>query len=221
MKLVPLPLSTGPDCGDQQYKVRSKTGKLWFDALNDTSYNITSIKPQAQRLIIRLPSLANDKTAIASDFRSHGILLDDDLPFNITGSNTVIVMNCSSEVLQLSWNCSMKSPCHNYIKGKANVASACGNSPISCFFKTGGSVNEYRIRVRKERCSAYESFVNLDVSLPVSKWPEPGVEIEWASPQEPTCRVDAYFIVFCKFRVFGRFRIQDCRSEKVLVQGWV
>lgn len=64
------------------------------------------------------------------------------------------------------------------------------------FFKTGGSVNEYRIRVRKERCSAYESFVNLDVSLPVIKWPEPGVEIVWASPQEPTCRVDVYCIVY-------------------------
>lgn len=59
--------------------------------------------------------------------------------------------------------------------------SACGSSRFCCYYKTGGSLNAYRIRVRTERCSAYETFVNLDTSLPVSKWPKPGVEIEWAS----------------------------------------
>lgn len=31
--------------------------------------------------------------------------------------------------------------------------------------------------------------MDLDLSLPVSKWPEPGVKIEWALPREPTCKL--------------------------------
>lgn len=46
-----------------------------------------------------------------------------------------------------------------------------------------------RIRVRKERCSAYECFVNMGSSVPPKKWPEPGVEIQWTPPREPACRV--------------------------------
>lgn len=45
----------------------------------------------------------------------------------------------------------------------------------------------YSIRVRDGGCQAYRSFVNLDYSLPVSRWPEPGVEIQWVSPPEPVC----------------------------------
>lgn len=183
---VPFPLSTGPDCGDQQYKVRCQMAKLWFDALNDSSYEIKLIDPPAQRLVIRPPGLANDESCMAADFRSHGIQLNDSLPFNVSGGNTVVAMNCSSEVLQLPLNCSTKSLCHDYIRNKA--MKACGKLPICCFYKTGGSVNAYRIRIREERCSAYESFVDLDISMPMSKWPEPGVEIQWAAPQEPRCR---------------------------------
>lgn len=188
---VPFPLSTAPVCGDRQYKVRCNAGSLWLDTLTGSSYAITSINPLTQRLIIRPPGLADKRTCMAADFRTQGILLDDNLPFNITGSNTVITMNCSSEVLQLSANCSSSSLCHNYIRENAVARSACGSLPLCCYYKTGGSLNAYRIRVRSERCSAYESFVNLDSSLPVSKWPEPGVEIEWASPQEPTCKLQA------------------------------
>lgn len=184
---VPFPLSTGPDCGDRLYKLRCNGGTLWFDTLNGSSYVVISINQVNQRLIIRPPGLADNKTCMAADFRSHGILLDDSLPFNITSSNTVVGMNCSSEVLQLSLNCTSSSPCHDYIKHNVVANAACGRLPFCCFHKTGGSINAYRIRVRKERCSAYESFVNLDASLPVSKWPESGVEIEWALPEEPLC----------------------------------
>ncbi|KAF3449087.1 hypothetical protein FNV43_RR09811 [Rhamnella rubrinervis] len=186
---VPFPLSTGPNCGDQQYKVRCNAGTLSFDTLNGSSYVITSINPLMQRLRIRPPGLVDKKTCMATDLWSQGILLDDNLPFNITGSNTVIAMNCSSEVLELSINCSSSSPCHNYIRENIMVKLACGSSPLCCYYKTGGSLNAYRIRIRKERCSAYESFVNLDTSLPVSKWPEPGVELGWASPREPMCKL--------------------------------
>lgn len=187
--LVPYPLSTGPNCGDQSYKVQCKAGTLWFNALNGSSYVITSINPQIQRLILRPPRLAKN-TCMAADLWSHGIQLDNNLPFNITSSNTVMLMNCSTEMLPLSMNCSSASICHNYIRSTAAVAAACGFSPVvCCWFKTGGSFSEYRIRIRPERCSAYESFVNLDTSLPVNEWPQPGLEIEWALPHEPVCKM--------------------------------
>ncbi|KAF4372967.1 hypothetical protein F8388_010994 [Cannabis sativa] len=186
--VVPFPLSTEPECGDQQYKVRCEMGKLWFDALNSSSYEITLIDPPAHRLVVRPPGLAKDsiKTCMAADFRSHGIQLNDTLPFNISGSNTVVGMNCSSEVLEISWNCSSNSPCHDYIRSKA--MKECGSLPICCVYRTGGSVNEFRIRAREQRCSAYEVFVNLDSSMPVTKWPMPGVEIEWVPPGESMCK---------------------------------
>lgn len=69
------------------------------------------------------------------------------------------------------------------------MGPACGGGrgAICCTIKTGGSITEYRIRVRKERCAAYVSFPNLDESAPMSEWPEPGVEIEWELPEEPVC----------------------------------
>ncbi|KAM1525250.1 hypothetical protein COP2_009947 [Malus domestica] len=187
---VPYPLSTSPDCGNQHYKVRCHAGSLWFDALNSSSYLITSINPLTRRLIIRPPGLANNVTCMSADFKSQGLILDDNLPFNITSSNTVIGMNCSYEMLTLSKNCSSNSLCHDYIKHNAMAASACGCFQICCLFKTGGFTNAYKIGVMKERCSAYESFVNLDsFSGPLNSWPESGVEMMWESPREPECKV--------------------------------
>ncbi|KAJ0799271.1 hypothetical protein HanOQP8_Chr00c764g0854341 [Helianthus annuus] len=62
-----------------------------------------------------------------------------------------------------------------------------GEPPICCTFRTGGSTTTYSIRVRDGGCQAYRSFVGLDYSLPVSRWPAPGVEIQWVSPPEPLC----------------------------------
>ncbi|PQP95714.1 wall-associated receptor kinase-like 20 [Prunus yedoensis var. nudiflora] len=187
---VPYLLSTSPDCGNQQYKVRCNAGVLWLDTLNSSSYLITSINPLTQRLIIRPPGLANNVTCMAADFKSQGILLDNNLPFNISSSNTVIGMNCSNEMLTFSQNCSSNSLCHDYVKRNLMAASACGKFPLCCLYKTGGSNNAYKIRVRKERCSAYVSFVNLDTSSgALSSWPEPGVEIMWELPQEPECKL--------------------------------
>lgn len=174
---VPYPLSTGPDCGDQLYKVRCNEGSLWLDALNGSSSMITSISPVNQRLIVRPPGFANN-TCIAAEYGSQGIELDTNLPLNISGNNAVLIMNCSNDMLTKAYSCSSSSICHNYIRENAVAKAACGNLPRCCWFKTGGSVNEYRIRVREGRCAAYLSFVNLDMDLPASKWPEPGVEIE-------------------------------------------
>ena len=42
-------------------------------------------------------------------------------------------------------------------------------------------------QVKDSGCSAYRSFVNLDPVLPVGRWPEPGVEIQWVAPRDPVC----------------------------------
>ncbi|XP_065853987.1 wall-associated receptor kinase-like 20 isoform X2 [Euphorbia lathyris] len=189
---VPYPLSTGEGCGHPLYKVSCKAGKLWFNALNGSSYLITSINPLTQRLIIQNPGYANAHTCISADFSSGGILLDTNLPFNITTSNTVMIMNCSLSVLEVyaSINCSSTSRCHDFIRENGMAKAACGSMPqlICCWLKTGGSATEFKIRARKDRCSAYQSFVNLDMELPVSKWLESGIELEWALPEEPQCK---------------------------------
>eukprot|EP00257_Ricinus_communis_P021724 XP_015581264.1 wall-associated receptor kinase-like 20 [Ricinus communis] len=103
-------------------------------------------------------------------------------------------LSCRGGTLWLdapSMNCSSASRCHEYLRENAIAKSACeatADKQRCCWFKTGGSLNEFRIRVRSERCSAYQSFVNLDMDLPVSKWPEPGVELEWMLPFEPVCK---------------------------------
>ncbi|XVF76674.1 hypothetical protein PTKIN_Ptkin13bG0285800 [Pterospermum kingtungense] len=187
---VPYPLSTEPDCGDPWYKVQCNAGTLWLDAFNGSSYMISSINQVTQTLIIRPPGFAKN-TCMAADFGTQGIQLDSNLPFNITSINTVMIMNCSSVVFQeyTALNCSSTSICHDYIRGNPEAKANCGVLPICCWYVTGGTLHTYKIRVRSERCSAYQSFVNLDTNLPVSKWPAPGLEIEWLPPQEPKCNL--------------------------------
>ncbi|KAL3753760.1 hypothetical protein ACJRO7_001059 [Eucalyptus globulus] len=184
---VPYPLSTRSSCGDQSYKVRCSFGTLFFDMLNGSSYIIMSINPQSQRLVIR-PSDWVDHACMSADYRSQGIYLDPSLPFNITSSNTLVLMNCSTAVLSLTIDCTPTSICHAYLRDNPLAAASCSNFSLCCSLKTGGSQNEYIIRIRQDRCAAYQSFVNLDISLPVSKWVAfRGLELEWELPQEPLC----------------------------------
>ncbi|KAJ4845193.1 hypothetical protein Tsubulata_044111 [Turnera subulata] len=181
---VPYPLSTGPSCGDQLYKLRCTAGTLWFDALNGSSYMITSITPLTRRIIIRPAGLAA-KTCISSDLRSQGIQLNDKLPFSIATSNTVLLLNCKDAMLHLKppLDCAPTSLCHNYIR---DVAAPCMSQPICCTFKISGPQNNHMITVHDGGCQAYQSFVNLNLkAVSLKKWPEPGVEIEWALPKEP------------------------------------
>ncbi|KAK4834389.1 hypothetical protein QYF36_021812 [Acer negundo] len=185
---VPYPLSTTPNCGDQSYKIRCTGGTLWFDAMNRSSYMITLINPLTQRIVIQPASLAKD-ACVASDMRTQGIQLDDNLPFNITSSNTILLLNCSDAMLNLQSpiNCSSNCVCHSYIKDNA---PACMRSSLCCMFRTGGSQTSYVVRVDGGGCAAYQSFVNLDSKwAPAKKWPEPGLELEWELPQEPVCKV--------------------------------
>ncbi|XVF55205.1 hypothetical protein PTKIN_Ptkin06aG0018200 [Pterospermum kingtungense] len=182
---VPYPLSTGPNCGDQAYKIRCTAGALWFDALKG-SYMITSIKPLAQRIILRPASLLPN-TCISTDISTQAIQLHNNLPFNITSTNTILLLNCTDATLnlQVPVNCTSTSICHSYIKDNA---TACVKAPLCCVFKTGSAQTAYSVRVHDGGCQAYQSFVNFDTISPPKKWPEPGLEIEWALPQEPVCK---------------------------------
>ncbi|KAF9597714.1 hypothetical protein IFM89_021201 [Coptis chinensis] len=183
---VPYPLSTGPDCGDQSYKIRCDSGTLRFDAVNGTSYTITTINPEIQRFVIQPPSFVSN-TCVSSDIRTEGLQLNSSLPFNVTSSNTIMYLNCSDTLLRSPLNCTSTSLCHSYINDTVD-GSVCDSAPLCCTFRAGGSTTAYRIRVRDSGCRAYTSYVNLDYSLPVSRWPNPGLEIQWVSPQEPICR---------------------------------
>ncbi|KAH7537144.1 hypothetical protein FEM48_Zijuj03G0060800 [Ziziphus jujuba var. spinosa] len=182
---VPYPLSTDTTCGDQSYKIRCDSGsQLVFDSLNN-SYPITSVSPSSQRFVIQPASLLSN-VCVTSDMVHQGIQLNDSLPFNVTSSNTIIYLNCTDSILRSPLNCSSSSLCHTYLN-RSDDAPACDASPICCTFRAGGSSTSYMIRVRESGCSAYTSFVNLDPNLPVDRWPESGVEIQWVSPREPLC----------------------------------
>ncbi|KAG8390034.1 hypothetical protein BUALT_Bualt01G0041200 [Buddleja alternifolia] len=183
---VPYPLSTSPSCGDPAYTIRCAVaagGTLFFDSSNNT-YPITSISATTQRLTVA-PSPFVPNTCVAADLPSNGLQLNPSAPFNITSSNTIFYLNCSESILSSPLNCTSTSLCHVYSNG-SNSASDCINTPC-CAFRAGGSTTSYRIRVREAGCRAYRSFVNLDYGLPVSQWPQPGMELQWLLPAEPTC----------------------------------
>ncbi|KAH0979684.1 hypothetical protein GBA52_006861 [Prunus armeniaca] len=187
---VPYPLSTAPTCGDQSYKIRCDAGALVFDTLNN-SYPITSISPSSQRLVIQ-PSSFVSNTCVTSDITHQGLQLNDSLPFNVTSSNTILYLNCTDTLLRSPLNCTSSSLCHSYVNGSsARAVGPCEAAPLCCTFRAGGSSTSYMIRVRDSGCSAYTSFVNLDPVLPVDRWPEPGVEIQWVAPREPVCGTQA------------------------------
>ncbi|KAK7843014.1 wall-associated receptor kinase-like 20 [Quercus suber] len=184
---VPYPLSTSPTCGDQSYKIRCDAaaggGTLVFDTLNNT-YPIASINPSAQRFVIKPATLVSNATCVTSDLVHQGLQLNSSLPFNVTSSNTILYLNCTADLLRSPLNCSSSSLCHVYANYTRGV---CANAPLCCTFRAGGSSTSYMIRVRESGCSAYTSFVNLDQSLGVDRWGQPGLEIQWVSPREPVC----------------------------------
>ncbi|TKY47474.1 Wall-associated receptor kinase 20 [Spatholobus suberectus] len=144
-----------------------------------------AVDPKAQRFVIR-PAALEPNTCVSTDKVHQGIQLNSTLPFNITSSNTIVYLNCTLTLLQSPLNCSAASACHSYINATAS-ASACQTGPLCCTYRTGGSSNSYMIRVRDSGCSAYSSFVNLNPALPVNRWPQPGLEIQWQSPRETVC----------------------------------
>ncbi|WRX11566.1 SANT/Myb domain - like 10 [Theobroma cacao] len=185
---VPYPLSTGPACGDQSYKIRCDAGSLIFDTLNN-SYPIMSVNHFNQRLVIEPASLLPN-TCVTTDLPFEGVQLNSTLPFNVTSSNTIMFLNCTDSVLRSPLDCSSTGLCHVYVNDSSN-ATACEVAPICCTFRAGGGATAHAIRVRESGCRAYTSFVSLDAGLPVNQWPQPGMELQWISPPEPVCSAQA------------------------------
>ncbi|XP_019059190.1 PREDICTED: LOW QUALITY PROTEIN: wall-associated receptor kinase-like 15 [Tarenaya hassleriana] len=191
---VPYPFSTGPGCGDPNYKIRCSGSTLWFDTLNGSSNPIKSFDPAAQRLILQPPGF-KPNTCMAADMQNHGIQLDPNLPFNVSDRNTVIITNCTKDGLDsyisVGFYCSESSLCHKFLVENLEARENCRDRKVNscCWYKTGGTINTYKLyRAREDKCSAYQSYVDLDLSLPVSKWGDPAVEIEWNPPREPPCK---------------------------------
>ncbi|XP_077238914.1 wall-associated receptor kinase-like 20 [Tasmannia lanceolata] len=188
---VPYPLSTGPTCGDQSYKIRcqNSTSTLYFNTIN-SSYPISSVHPESQRFIIR-PANFVPNTCLTTDLQFQGIELNNTLPFNITTSNTIMLLNCTDFESTTPLNCSSLSLCHTYIDQTPEASACRGSTSLCCTYKAGWSTTSYSVRITGVACNAYRSFVNLDPSLPVRRWPEPALEIQWVLPLEPTCQSQA------------------------------
>ncbi|OEL20511.1 Wall-associated receptor kinase-like 20 [Dichanthelium oligosanthes] len=197
---VPYPLSTADGCGDPAYKVRcaaggnSSSSTLFFDALNGTSYPITSITPASQRLVVSPAPFLSRGSSCVSDGApaSRGVQLNASLPFNVSSSNTIMLLNCTAALLLSPLNCSSNSLCHVYANATGSTASACAPLPLCCTFVAGGSSTSYNIRVSPQYCSAYRSFVGLDPTQPPATWGgRLGLELQWVTPREPLCRTQA------------------------------
>lgn len=120
-------------------------------------------------------------------------------PISLSAS-LVATLSCSLIALRLCkrfWglqapiDCSPTSLCYSYIK---NNASPCSKAPLCCTFRTDGSQTAYTIRINGGGCLAYQSFVGLnpnkEVPPPGKKWPDTGLELQWALPKEPVCKTD-------------------------------
>lgn len=188
---VPFPLSTTPSCGDQLYKVTCNAGKLFFNTINGSSYIITSIFPEIQQLIVGSKGLKKN-SCTAKDIETQGIWLNESLPFKITNTNTVLNFNCTNYFVSFSaMDCTLRSPCYAYMNSSRELKKCIGLH--CCSYTTGGSKTAHRVEIADEAngCNAYLSFANVNASLPVTKWPEPGVQIKWKKPGEPTCKLPA------------------------------
>ncbi|CAJ1889937.1 unnamed protein product [Sphenostylis stenocarpa] len=191
---VPYPLSTHPSCGDPFYKLRcdSHSDRLYFDTLNGSSYLVLRIMSSIQRMVVDpspwLPGLCVTQDMV----RSNGIWLNQSLPFNITSSNTVFLLNCSPRLLVSPLNCTSSSVCHRYLGSSGHVDTkralecASGVHPC-CTFLAGGIPSAYRIRLHDSGCKAFRSILHLNQDKPPNQWEE-GLEIQWAPPPEPVCK---------------------------------
>ncbi|XP_023758727.1 wall-associated receptor kinase-like 20 [Lactuca sativa] len=192
LQKVPYPLSTNPNCGNPDYTLKCHNQKLYFNALNGTSYLVLKINPQTQKLVIQTqPWLPNQ--CITQDFPvSEGLWLNQSLPFNISSQNTIFIFNCSPRLLVSPLNCTRSSLCHEYLENSGRVDPArvlqCANTiNPCCTFIAGGLPSAYKIRLHSSGCRAFRSIINLENEKPAKEWEE-GVEIQWAPPPEPVCK---------------------------------
>ncbi|KAJ7973305.1 Wall-associated receptor kinase-like 20 [Quillaja saponaria] len=171
---VPYPLSTSENCGDSRYKVYCKNGSLQFLSAKGFYYNILSINPSAYKLVIS-PPLIQKNTCYSSDLTLGGLLLDENLPFNISTRNTVMLLNCTDNILLSPLNCSLNSFCRQF--ENVELGNGCRGT-LCCHYLKDSAMTSHMIRVRVGGCTAYTSVVNLKPGDPIDSWTY-GIELQW------------------------------------------
>lgn len=180
---VPYPLSTNDNCGNPRYKVYCNNGVLEFLSAEGFYYKILSISPSSSKLIISPPPIQKS-TCQSSDLSQGGLKLDENSPFNISSHNTVMLFNCSENILLSPLNCSSNSLCRQF-EEKVVEGNGCRNT-LCCSFLKDASMTSHRIRVRIGGCTAYTSVVDLRPGEPVDSW-NYGIELQWVPPFRDSC----------------------------------
>lgn len=175
---VPYPLSTNNDCGNPRYKVYCNNGVLEFLSAQGFYYKIRSIDPSLSKLIIS-PPVIQESTCQSSDLSLGGLKLDENSPFNISSHNTVMLLNCSENILLSPLNCSSNSICRQF-EEKVVEGNGCRNT-LCCSFVKDASMTSHRIRLRVGGCTAYTSVVDLRPGDSVDLW-NYGIELQWVPP---------------------------------------
>ncbi|GKV31986.1 hypothetical protein SLE2022_125670 [Rubroshorea leprosula] len=174
---VPYPLSTDPNCGDSRYRVYCNNDALEFLSAGGFFYKILSVNPTSYKLVIS-PPLIIENTCSSSDLILGGLRLDENLPFNISKRNTVMLLNCSENILLSPLNCSAYSFCRQF--EDADEGSGC-KGKLCCHFLKDASMTSHQIRVRVGGCTAYTSVVDIKPDDPVDSW-NYGIELQWLPP---------------------------------------
>ncbi|KAJ7977895.1 wall-associated receptor kinase-like 20, partial [Quillaja saponaria] len=174
---VPYPLSTNENCGDSRYKVYCKNRSLLFLSAKGFYYNILSIKPSVNKLVISPPPIQKN-TCYSSDLALGGLMLDENLPFNISTDNTVMLFNCSDSILRSPLNCSSNSLCRQFEEVEDGYWC---RSTLCCYYLKDSAMTSHRIRVRVGGCTAYTCVVNLEPGDSIDSW-NFGIELQWLPP---------------------------------------
>ncbi|KAL3716460.1 hypothetical protein ACJRO7_008113 [Eucalyptus globulus] len=191
---IPYPLSTSPACGNPDYSLHCDAGsqKLYFNALNGSSYLVIRIIASSQRMVVQPSPWISNSCVTRDALVSEGLWLNQTLPFNVTSSNTIFFFNCSPRLLVSPLNCTSSSLCHRYLESsghmdKARAAQCASDLEPCCTFVAGGMPSAYKIRLHSSGCRAFRSILHLDPLKPPNQWEE-GLEVQWATPPEPLCR---------------------------------
>ncbi|WCJ43002.1 Protein kinase superfamily protein [Euphorbia peplus] len=177
---VPYPLSTSESCGDSNYRIYCNNNLLQFLSSKGIFYKIQSIDPTSYQLIISPPPMINQNTCYTSDINVGGLELDENLPFNISSHNTVMLFNCSADILKSPLNCSSTSLCRRF-EAHGEGGRGCRGT-LCCHFLKDASMNSHKIRVRSGGCSAYTCVVNMNDQVDVHQW-RYGIELQWMPPK--------------------------------------
>lgn len=175
---VPYPLSTNDDCGDKRYKLYCNNDSLEFLSRTGTYYKILKIDPSANKLVIKPPIILKN-TCYSSDLTGGGLQLDESSPFNISTLNTVMLLNCSHNILQSPLNCSSNSICRQF-EEKVEEGSGCMGT-LCCHFLKDSAMNSHKIRLKVGSCTAYTSLVDFKPNESFKTW-NYGIELQWLPP---------------------------------------